>query len=422
MSDREGRVQADGRTMGGTTMVTQRTVSRTLIATAMSIFLSFVLTSPIAALTWETLVPLTGTTAAGWRNALAPTGATSAVAVYRVKDPGDVGIWVRRTTDAGDSWRPAVRISTIGTSAATRASVAADGQAVDAVWSEGGDCFYGPCALRYARSTDGGRTFAASRRLSPAGGLAGQAFVARSGARVVVAWTDAASGRLLVRVSSNGGKTFRPSVKLGISSNAYYPNAGKDAFPAAAFSGKVILVTYFSSAKVLKLRRSLDGGAKWTAAAKLSTNATASTTPTMAARGSGAVIAYGRSSAGVEWIAFRRTTDYGATWKPAGVLSPSATLPARSPVLSWNGGTVRGVFFRCLDSACAASTGGSGAAYVRTSTTGGASWSAPGQVSPVDPAAWADPVGVSALDGTLVLYVLLDTTTFDSTLFSRHAS
>lgn len=145
-------------------------------------------------------------TAAAWAPAIVATGPQSAAAIFRETVAGAPVIRVARTIDGGASWLAPVTISSPDAAAVTRATVAALGQTVDAVWSQGADCFAGHCEIRYARSSDGGATFGSSVRLSSAKGMAGQAAVARSGLTVVVTWTDAPSGKVLARVSIDGAR------------------------------------------------------------------------------------------------------------------------------------------------------------------------------------------------------------------------
>jgi hypothetical protein len=393
--------------------------SRTLLLAAALLIISAILATPMAALTWEAPVPVTGSGAAAWRGALVATGGDDAAAISREAVSGGNAIRVRRSLDGGGSWESPVRLSADGTKVG-RASLASAGQSVDAVWSEGQDCFYGPCELRYARSLDGGATFQAAMRLSKGDSFAGQGSVVRSGSRVVVAWTDVPSGLILVRVSNDGGTSFRASATLGTSRYRYYEAGGREGFPMAAVRGGVILVAFHTSARVLVVRRSTDGGKSWRPAQVLATNATATVVPSMALGGQSAVIAYGRVTRGITWIAYRRTTDLGVSWKSADVLAAKTAMPASDPVLSYGSGAYQAAFFRCADAACREQTGGSGGSFLRTSASSGRTWSAAAAVTDADPAAWAVPAGIAAVDGTLLLYSELDTQTFEARIMSRH--
>ena len=253
-------------------------------------------------------------TAAAWAPAIVATGPQSAAAIFRETVAGAPVIRVARTIDGGASWLAPVTISSPDAAAVTRATVAALGQTVDAVWSQGADCFAGHCEIRYARSSDGGATFGSSVRLSSAKGMAGQAAVARSGLTVVVTWTDAPSGKVLARVSIDGGTTFDAPVRLDATTNKQYPNGGAEALPVLAWCGLDLVSAGMMTRTKLVARRSSDGGRTWAAPTTLAKNAAPGVAPSAACQGMNAVLAYGQQTSGITWLAYRRSTDGGATW------------------------------------------------------------------------------------------------------------
>lgn len=149
--------------------------------------------------------------------AVAATGDTVVVA-WRTRGPDGGSLWVRRSTDGGSAWEPRIRLFAsdaqrgIGTPALT-----ITGDSVIAAWT---DRATGRVLLR--RSGDGGASFGAAKLVGRThlsidcqdevlDGLVG---LASSGSTVHVAWSDAKEGsclsnRLLVRTSPNAGVSFR---------------------------------------------------------------------------------------------------------------------------------------------------------------------------------------------------------------------
>ena len=402
-------------------MVVTRTVRRSIAGVMSTLVLSTMLAHPVAALTWEPPVGVAADTAAAWAPAIVATGPQSAAAIFRETVAGAPVIRVARTIDGGASWLAPVTISSPDAAAVTRATVAALGQIVDAVWSQGADCFAGHCEIRYARSSDGGATFGPSVRLSSAKGMAGQAAVARSGSKVVVAWTDAPSGKVLARVSIDGGSTFEAPIRLDATTNKQYPNGGAEAFPVLAWCGLDLVSAGMMTRTKLVARRSSDGGRTWAAPTTLAKDAAPGVAPSAACQGMYAVLAYGQQTSGVTWLAYRRSTDGGATWEPAAVLAPATAMAADAPVISAGGSMFLALFLRCSDAACTTGTGGEGATYLSSSTTGGATWSAPEQVAST-PQVIHRPVGLGHVGSYLALFTSLDTTTWASSLEARRGS
>jgi hypothetical protein len=402
-------------------MKVDRTARRSLgIVLGALVVSSLMLAQPVAGLSWAPPVVVSTDTAAAWAPALAVTGPLSAAAVFREKVAGTAEIRVARTLDGGVSWLPPVTVSSLGVAAVTRATIVGSGQTVDATWSEGANCFTGPCELRYARSDDGGASFGPSQRLSAASGMAGQAAVARSGLKVVVAWTDAPSRKVFARASADGGLTFKPARVLGTTTNVQYPSGGVEAYPVLAWCGPVLVSAAIMTPTKLAARRSSDGGGTWAGPTVIATNAAAAVAPSVACKGKAAVLAYGRRTSGVTWLAYRRSTDRGVTWKPAAVLAPAASMAADAPVIAVAGPTFAALFLRCGDAACTAGTGGEGATYLRTSASG-ATWSAPQQVAS-PPGVISRPVGLGRAGALLALVTSLDTTTWTSQLESRRGT
>src|SRR5688500_17926332 len=164
-----------------------------------AVVLSLVMAAQVTAASWSPSSTL-ASAAATFVDGIATLADGTAVVVYVGCHDAQIcyDVNVRRTTDGGQSWEPAL---TLG-DGSFFASIAGRGSRVDVAWSESGD-------LMYARSTDSGASFGPSRRLATTGGATG---IGRGpGGVVAVAWTASSTdGSIKARVSVDGGQSFGP--------------------------------------------------------------------------------------------------------------------------------------------------------------------------------------------------------------------
>ena len=205
----------------------QRLLSAAIAAAA----LVMVSVAPTQALTWGGIQPLTTSGAAySWGSTAAVVGTSGIIVAYREIVAGEYQVYVRKSGDAGASWRPPKLMSTTEATAATWPKVTAQGNTVDLVWMEERDD--GTARVLYARSTNAGQDWSAAMELSMTG-RTGFPAVARANGKVVVAWTGAATGAVYVRVSTNGGSSFSP--RRTIATTAFQPGIGNNSFDYEAF-------------------------------------------------------------------------------------------------------------------------------------------------------------------------------------------
>jgi hypothetical protein len=163
---------------------------------------------------------------------------------YRPSDPRVV--WVRASHDGGRRWRRTVALSS-GRGRVDHPRVAAGGGRLFAVWTNADTG-----AIRFARSLDGGATWAdrrsigatTARRNGNAEGFAGLPDVGVSGDRVVVAWVSDAAGQTLALTSSDGGATFDPSPTILTPAS---PPGGYPAVGGAAIAGDPRIAIAYAS-------------------------------------------------------------------------------------------------------------------------------------------------------------------------------
>jgi hypothetical protein len=346
-----------------------------------AVALSLLLAGQALAVTWQAPVQLSAPEAAR-AGGLVTLGSSVAVAVYNENDR----IYRRRSADSGATWSSRLALSVVGTSAHAPA-IAGRGDAVDVVWQEAD---FPSSRIRYARSTNRGRTFSASVALTRIDGRATQPRVARGpNNRVAVIWYDVERGEVRLRVSKDGGLTFGATRRVS-STVAEAP------LPVVGVGKGVVYAAYFVNNFRVRARRSLDNGASWSTPATIANNGTPFGLD-LTAGGSQAFVAYVAQSGLDTWVRYRRTTNKGGSWSSPANLSSASANESSNPRLSLKGGVVRVAFDRCLDSECVGS-----AVFYRQSSNG-TSWTAAERASHTGPTN-ASAAGVGYAGRIIALY------------------
>jgi hypothetical protein len=368
------------------------------LGTCLAIALMALTAGDALGLTWLSNTALaTGRVSYAYPGALAVSSTTTAHAIYEEGVVGTFVVEYRRTTNSGASWSSPVPLSSPEIGEAGVPSIDAYGNAVDAVWVEGDSIIASSdSALVYRRSTDAGVTWQAPVHLSPLFESAGLPRVAHSGSLVVVTWTDQASGKIWVRVSTNGGASFGSRINLATTTNKPYPNL-YDGFPVVSIGSGVVVVGYYAASKTLRIRRSTTSGSTWRAAQSIATNASGTWPAAVSAAGSTVLVGYAPTTSTDIWTVVRRSTDKGATFGSAIALSPSSSTPSFQPVITYRAGAFRAIFERCTSNSCSLSN-----TLYRSSTTG-ASWSTAIAAS-VRKTQYESPADVDVATKVLVLY------------------
>ncbi|CAN5730022.1 hypothetical protein BH24CHL6_BH24CHL6_04710 [soil metagenome] len=367
--------------VGRTLSVPARALTRTSLSFALATALSVVLATQALAATWTAPIPLTSSGDV-FRGDLVGLGSSTVVAVYAETPFESERVYVRRSVNSGASWGPATLLSGRGLFPA----IAGRGMNVDVIWNASNG------RVRYARSTDGGASFAPSVALSPAGRFAWRPAVARGpGGRVAVVWEDVQNGRINVRVSKNGGASFAPAKVIA--------TAGEESGVDVAIGKGVIYVAYVVGSGGLRVKSSLDSGGSWSGAARI-TNRFLSDRVSLTAAGSHAYISFTVPNSGFNFskIRYRRTTDRGANWSRPRDLSP-ANWTTYDGDIALQGGVLRATFVRCTTEfdICV-----NNRVFYRQSSDG-RNWTTPQRVSPRSVFdAWEPRVGFAGK--ILVLY------------------
>ena len=149
--------------------------------------------SPDGGATWSAIMNLSANAGASMQPAIAVGSNGSVHVAWEDTAPGDKEIYYRRSTDYGDTWDPAKRISLTGGSSEDP-SMAVDSQGtVHVVWH---DTRPGDAEIYYKRSSAGGGVpWSADRRLSWNSGVSIMPTIAiDSSDSIHVFWHDFAAG------------------------------------------------------------------------------------------------------------------------------------------------------------------------------------------------------------------------------------
>ena len=361
---------------------------RRLAATAGMLLILVTAQPASAAVTWANDVKLTATDS--YQPRILRTGASSAIAIWQRGQTA----YARRTSDGGKTWTAR---QTIASNLEFRISAASSGRRVDIAYTKRYTTSTGAIARRlyYRRSADGGATWGSQRALtSTTSQIADQAIAHRSTGQVSVAWTGLYSGNIYMRTSIDHGATFAAAKAVAHTNNS---EVGRRVTYMGdlqlAIGTGVTYIAYTSAHDTLSVRRTLNRGASWSGATKLS--GAAGPDYSLAAVGSRAVIGYTSHSTGMK-ARFRTTTDKGTTWSasrlvvsvPTGSFSTQAAFTYRDGTLA--------VIVK-------AGPPGNSPIWIRQSTNFGTTWSASTRVSvehfvDSDP----EPGGLALLDGTVL--------------------
>jgi hypothetical protein len=149
------------------------------------------------------------------------------------------------------------------------------------------------------------------------------ASIAISGDLVVVAWTDRRNGKVLLRRSTDGGKTFQAAIALGEATmlGTMYEGRSPNGRVQVAVRGTHVYAAWFpGSTKTarglrpvgLRLRRSANGGRTFVAAQTLSRSVEWPTAPSMVATDAGMLVLHATSDGRVRLL---RSVDQGASFQ-----------------------------------------------------------------------------------------------------------
>ncbi|HEY3247771.1 MAG TPA: sialidase family protein [bacterium] len=230
-------------------------------------------------------------------------------------------IYFRRSTDSGATWGPIANLSNSPSATSRWPHVAAPGGGnVYVVWRETVPAGTQEAYLR--RSTNSGASFDPALNLSGAVDKnAGDPSIAVSGSNIYVGWPGQVPGgnrAIFLRRSDDGGAIWSPAVRATpYSSYAWF---NPDLRPLAA-AGQIALIAYdfwVEPRNEVDLVRSLDGGTTFSAPQVISpAGAFDSRVMMSSTRAFYLWGEYTQLTPVTSDLMFRRSVDLGATWLPA---------------------------------------------------------------------------------------------------------
>ena len=205
--------------------------------------------------TWKTIVNLSDGFAASGTARIAVSGSN----VYIAWSEG--GILFRHSTDNGATWQPTKNLG-VGLGPA----MASSGSNVYLVWlvKRPVGAYYN---LIFSGSPDNGATWGAKVTIKSGGLLDSYSgSVVASGNNAYVVWSQAYTGDIYFRHSTDNGATWQPTKNLSF-------DAGASSIPRMALSGSSVFVVWWDSTnEEVLLRRSIDSGSTWKTIVNLSSN------------------------------------------------------------------------------------------------------------------------------------------------------
>jgi len=226
--------------------------------------------------------------------------------------------------------------------------------------------------IYYKRSTDWGQTWGGTRRLTWTSGLSrNPAMASDSAGDIHLVWQDSTPGNLEIyyKRSMDGGATWGAARRLTWSFYSQQPSIAADS------SGGIHLVWqgYTLEYADIYYKRSTDGGSTWSVTKKLTWSGMC-TYPDIAAGSSDTVqLVWTDGSPGNSEIYYKKSTDGGTAWSAAHRLtwtSGESYYPALATVSS---GDIHVVW--------SDKTPGNREVYYKRSTDGGGTWSAAKRLS-----------------------------------------
>jgi len=214
------------------------------------------------------------------------------------------------SAELGAAWTTKRLTNNTGNS--LRSKIAVNGSDIYVVWE---DETPGNKEIFFKKSNDGGTTWQIAKRLTNNSGSSFGPQIALSGANVFVVWCDDTTGNYEVffKKSTDGGMTWQASKRLTY-------NSGNSLYPKIAVSNTNIYVVWHDNTPgncEIYFKKSTNGGTSWQAAKRLTNNSGDSGWPCIAVSGSNVYMAWSDYTSGNFEIYFRKSTDGGATWQTA---------------------------------------------------------------------------------------------------------
>jgi BNR repeat-like domain len=261
--------------------------------------------------TWSAAKRLTWTSGFSWYPAISIDSANGIHVVWQDYTPGSFAIYYLTSSDRGLTWSAAKRL-TWNTGSSEYPDIADLYNEVHIVWDT--PAAGGMTDIYYKRSTTSGYTWTAAKRLTWTPGFSESALIAIDSSDVVhVVWTDYTPGTWTIyyRKSPDGGATWSPVRALTWGSYAAVTaiSVGPNDFV------HIVWVGYKNDNDEIFYRRSIDKGATWNTAKRLTQTSGESQDPDIALAPNGGIhVVWNEDTPGNKEIYYKKSMDGGDSW------------------------------------------------------------------------------------------------------------
>jgi hypothetical protein len=274
------------------------------------------------ATTWTASQNLTWNSGSSQYPAIAVDASDNLHVVWEDYTPGNWEIFYKKSTNGGATWTPNQRLTWNSGRSEAPAIAVGPSDKIHVFWH---DDMPGNCEIYYKTSTNGGATWATSRRLTQTSGISDYPAIAvDSSGHIHLVWDDTTLGYdIYYKKSTDGGATWTPNQRLTRTS-------GYSGYPAIAddLSDNLHLVWSDSTSGNYEVyyRKSTNGGATWITSQRLTWTSSASLKPIIASASSDNIhLVWADLPNWVGEIYYKKSTDGGASW-------------AAGQRLTWNSG------------------------------------------------------------------------------------
>jgi hypothetical protein len=275
-------------------------------------------------------------------------------------------IYYRRSEDGGTTWSAAKRLTWTKFASCSPAIAIDSSNAIHVVWF---DTPIGDIEIYYTRSTDGGTTWSAAKRLTWTSGVSYVPAIAiDSNDTIHIVWQDDTPGtyEIYYKRSKDGGTTWSAAKRLTwTTGTSHYPAIAIDSIDT------IHLVWYDTTPGNAEIyyKSSADKGLTWSAAQRITWTSGDSDCPVIAIDLNDAIhVVWNRSTPDYDEIYYKSSADRGVTWSVAKRLTWTSGLSGY-PAIAIDASNAIHVVWED-------STPGNMEIYYKTSSDGGTTWSA----------------------------------------------
>jgi hypothetical protein len=228
--------------------------------------------------TWGAAKRLTWNSGYSMLPALAIDSKNAIHIVWYDDTPGNNDIYYRKSTDGGNTWSAARRLTWTSSNSLYPAIATDSSDTIHVVWSESTPANENS-DIHYKRCTDGGVTWSAAQRLSWTTGFTLELSIAIDSKKAIQAvwyeYTTSGDREIYYKKGADGGTNWSSAKKIVWTS-------GYSDDPVTAVDSSDTIHVVWVEYDELSYKKSLDGGSTWTAAQRLTWTSGYSNRPAIA--------------------------------------------------------------------------------------------------------------------------------------------